>query len=349
MTINDNNRSYLIYENTLHAFNLPNVFQRLHEGRIKLDNVKRLKIWACRNIFSYNSYWGINLVREHHVFWDESLYSYNYQMLCLIEAFYQATSTDRRVTIITNENDTSMKKHIDLVLEDVETLNLPRPIIEKYQCQYVNDYHPETVYCEFRDKGNDKRCRKVMLELTKDSTLYVSLVPDNWYRQPRTNRNNPVVADTYLNGRVLCKDNGIITVEDYVKWYNLYRIHLDESKNVVVTKDVSDEILSTMEIEWHNDSPIPKSVVEQCIKHDVKLGYASFLTILCMYAEEVAECDPLDLDESCIPPIEDLAKVLVQDYGYCEYFGTAKLVSVAKKFGLQSLATFNYNANRFKI
>lgn len=27
----------------------------------------------------------------------------------------------------------------------------------------------------------------------------------------------------------------------------------------------------------------------------------------------------------------------------------AKLVSVAKKFGLQSLATFNYNANRFKI
>lgn len=47
--------------------------------------------------------------------------------------------------------------------------------------------------------------------------------------------------------------------------------------------------------------------------------------------------------------IDDWKKVLVYDYGYCEYFGVAKLVSVAKKFGLQSLATFNYKANRFKI
>lgn len=334
MTINDNTTSYLIYDNTLHVFNLPNVFQRLHEGWINLDNVKRLKIWVCRNIFSYNFYWGNNLVRNQYVFWDESLYSHNYQMLHLIQTFYQATSTNRRVTIIHNENDTNMKKYIDLVLEDIETLNLPKPIIEKYQYQYVDSCHPDTIYCEFRDKGSDKRITKLMLELTKDGDLYISVVPDNWFRPICSNLSKPVVANTRLTIHTIRKDNGIITVEDSAKWYSLYRIHLDESRKVVVTKDVSDEILSTMEIEWYNNSPIPKSVVEQCVTHNVKLGYVSFLTILCMYAEEVAECDPLDLDESCIPPIEDLEKVLVYDYGYCEYFGVAKLVSVAKKFGL---------------
>ena len=44
--------------------------------------------------------------------------------------------------------------------------------------------------------------------------------------------------------------NGTITVEDYCKWYSLYRIHRVESNNIVVSSYKNDDILSHLDEDW---------------------------------------------------------------------------------------------------
>lgn len=128
----------------------------------------------------------------------------------------------------------------------------------------------------------------------------------------------------------------VITVENYVKWYNLYVTTGLDSKDVTVNildKEVTDtksckaiELSklfpeSLNDISYLDHSWLPKSVVEFAIKHNMQIGRMAFNAIISRFYEQ-AKVTPKSQDDidynflnTILPTKEDYEKVIVEDYG----------------------------------
>lgn len=326
---------YLIHKNTLHVFNVNRTITNIFRNNVIFDNISKIKIYMCRNInvYSFDTHNFAGIFTEG----IPCNKNYEYQIMMLLDNYYRKIKEIRpykklrRITIVANINDSEMNDIVNKSIEMVSKAGFPIPFIERYSKQYIDFPENNTIFSVISDNFEPRT--KLLIELTKDSKLYLSTIPDERLRcRHITGRNLPVVADVYYKGTTLASGNGTITVEDYCKWYNLYRIHYDDNKEIVVAPcDTKDEIIRDMDVEWYDHCPIPSSVVEQCKKNGVKLGYISYLTMLCRLEEDVVD----KLTSAYISPKEDLDEVLIWDGGSCEYFGIAKLFSVARKFDIR--------------
>lgn len=101
---------------------------------------------------------------------------------------------------------------------------------------------------------------------------------------------------------------GVITCEDYCKWYNLYYI---ESNTGVVCK-LGDVWWDAIGIEYRDHTYQPRSVVEFALKHNLKIGRMSMEAIIYRWRENYYE-EGIPLDE--LPKFEDAIKCVVEDNG----------------------------------
>lgn len=165
----DNNISYIVHTNTLHVFDVDDTLASLRSHSINLENISKLKIYMCKSIHTYRFCRKPNDIRERTV-------SINYhKIILLIELFYQDIeerrcnmTTHRRVTIISNINDCDMNIEVHRIVYFMGMTDYPKPFIERYSKQYIDN----TIFCVIKDKSNN--C-KIMVEITKDSDLYVSM------------------------------------------------------------------------------------------------------------------------------------------------------------------------------
>lgn len=333
MWINYELQPYLIHKNTLHVFDVNKIRNRIYSESITLGNISKIKIYMCKSINVYSFYESFADTRSTDIPWDKS---YEYQIMMLVDDYYRRYKKEyysrtklKRITIVANINDSEMNAIVRRAVECVTEAGYPAPFIERYSGQYIDFPDNNTIFSIISD--NFRSRTKVLIELTRNSELYVSMLPDERRWRHITERNHPIVSDIHFKGMSLASGNGTIVVEDYCKWYNLYRVHRNDNNMLTVTScDKRDEIIRDMDIEWYDHCPIPSSVVAQCKKHGVKLGYMSYLTMLCRLEEYVLN----ELTSAHISPKEDLDEVLVWDGGSCEYYGMAKLFSIAKRFNI---------------
>ena len=340
---------YLIHRNTLHVFDVNETCNRIYSESITLGNISKIKIYMCKSINVYSFYESFAGTRSADIPWDKN---YEYQIMMFVDDYYRRYKDEhysrtklKRFTIVANINDSEMNAIVSRAVKCVTEAGYPTPFIERYSGQYIDFPDNNTIFNIISD--NFRPRTKVLIELTRNSELYVSMLPDERRWRHITERNHPIVSDIHFKGMSLASGNGTIVVEDYCKWYNLYRVHRNDNNELTVTScDKRDEIIRDMDIEWYDHCPIPSSVVAQCKKHGVKLGYMSYLTMLCRLEEYVLEDE---LTSAYISPKEDLDEVLVWDGGSCEYFGIAKLFSVARKFDIKcNLFAPNFS-NRIEV
>ena len=123
---------------------------------------------------------------------------------------------------------------------------------------------------------------------------------------------------------------GVITCEDYCKWYNLYYIDYDgtvykltdkfpgiEDKN---TGKVLAEPMSAWNIEYLDHTYNPRSVVEFALSNNLKIGRISMEAIMYRWMENYLYGSGSDLKQlkESTPWFKDAIKCLVEDYGVIE-------------------------------
>jgi hypothetical protein len=91
-------------------------------------------------------------------------------------------------------------------------------------------------------------------------------------------RNMPLV----FNGDA-SKFSGIITIENYLKWYNLYIVRPDGS----VEKLQSDNTIA-----WLGHVPCPSDIVEFADRHGLDIDHQSMEMIVGRYYIECKDMDP---------------------------------------------------------
>ena len=115
-------------------------------------------------------------------------------------------------------------------------------------------------------------------------------------------------------------DTGVVTAEDYVKWYDLY--YIDKKWNVHKLGDLYPDFYEEVRIMDHSWNP--RDVVDFCCKHELKLDRVSFSAILDMWAEYSYDCIRDDIEPTDLPSKSRLSKVLVDGAGlrltYTEYY-----------------------------
>lgn len=103
---------------------------------------------------------------------------------------------------------------------------------------------------------------------------------------------------------------GVITCENYCKWYSLY--YVDKDGNVNKLDDLFDDFYD--EVNCLDHSFEPASLVKFAIKHNLSIGLESYKAICYMYAEYGYDGGPITAPHH-LPTMKELNLVLVEDYG----------------------------------
>ena len=99
---------------------------------------------------------------------------------------------------------------------------------------------------------------------------------------------------------------GVITCENYCKWYNLYYIDVDGS--VSILSDLYDEFFD--EVEYLDNAFEPKSLVAFALKHKLYIGLESYKAMCYMYAENF-DIRNESIPDDHLPTMQDLSSVLM--------------------------------------
>lgn len=126
----------------------------------------------------------------------------------------------------------------------------------------------------------------------------------------------PRIYKSDRNNDLVSHIPGVITCENYCKWYNLY--YIDNNGIVCMMSDLYDDFHN--DVAYIDHSWEPKSLVEFAIKHKLYIGLESYKAICYMYYETIQH----RVSDSCIPDddlptMKDLKSVLLEDYGDWSY------------------------------
>lgn len=121
---------------------------------------------------------------------------------------------------------------------------------------------------------------------------------------------------------LVSKVPGVITVEDYCKWYDLYII--DENGIVDSIQEgrhnIPKEVMSILYDGYYDHCWTPKLVVEFALAMNWKIGTVAFLTICDMFRENHLGDLEADIPDEYMPGTVTLTKVCKNDDGVCTYF-----------------------------
>lgn len=123
-------------------------------------------------------------------------------------------------------------------------------------------------------------------------------------------RSLPKIYKTEGDNALVAHVTGVITCENYCKWYDLYYIDVDGS--VSVLSDLYDEFFD--EVEYLDNAFEPKSLVAFALKHKLYIGLESYKAICYMYAEHF-DIRNESIPDDHLPTMQDLSHVLIEDYG----------------------------------
>lgn len=124
-----------------------------------------------------------------------------------------------------------------------------------------------------------------------------------YYDKAKKNSHGQYMSHRFDEDIILvCQDLNVLTVEDYCKWYGLYYLMEDpDTKEVMLVTLTFGDIITGVDHDY-----FPDSIVEFCIKNDLKLDGASYLCICKMLLD-----DNMYDDLKCtLPDVNDLAMVL---------------------------------------
>lgn len=110
----------------------------------------------------------------------------------------------------------------------------------------------------------------------------------------------------HVNHVLVSNVKNVITCENYCKWYHLY--YIDDNGTVHPLDKIYPD---AWDIDYRDHSWRPRSVVEFAIKNNLKIGFHSYIAMVCMYNEAVYH----ELCDYDLPTKEDLDKVIVPDNG----------------------------------
>lgn len=109
-----------------------------------------------------------------------------------------------------------------------------------------------------------------------------------------------------VNHTLVSNVKNVITCENYCKWYHLYYI---DDNGIVSTLDRL--YPDAWDIDYRDHSWRPRSIVEFAIKHNLKIGFRSYIAMVCMYNEAIYH----ELCDYDLPSKEDFDKVIIADEG----------------------------------
>lgn len=126
----------------------------------------------------------------------------------------------------------------------------------------------------------------------------------------------PRIYKSDRNNNLVSHIPGMITCENYCKWYDLY--YIDNNGTVYMVSELYDDFND--DVAYVDHSWEPKSLVEFAIKHKLYIGFQSYKAICYMYYETIQH----RVADSCIPDddlptMTELKSVLLEDYGDWSY------------------------------
>lgn len=125
--------------------------------------------------------------------------------------------------------------------------------------------------------------------------------------------------------------SGVITCEDYCKWYDLY--YIDGDTGIRKLSEYLPESLD--ELEYLDHTWKPSSVIEFAIKHNLKIGRASYEAIVCRWAENKEwKYGYYQIPDNELPKFSDAIQCIVEDHGIISDFDISQYYPFIKHFYL---------------
>lgn len=293
-------KPYVIRKNRLNVLTPSLTLKAINEGNIDFTSISSIRIYLAAAVVPYD-YYGIPHQKSITVY---TQYDVQDNIAELIRTWYNYKKT-RRIVIVRNYYDKTARDITNSLREFCKARNYPDPcVIGIGTRKWFSPVYLKTIYA-----FSYKRNLEYEIFINESSRLYyIRYTPED--KRIYSDRNIPLICSQ--DG---ISKNGILTVEDYTKWYNLFLVKRTDKGEISVEK------YENYDIQWYDHVPEPKSVIEECAKHGIHLGYVSYLAICCRFAEDyLYEDDPINIPIGYLPSTSNLLEVLVQDFGFSKYF-----------------------------
>lgn len=306
ITVNRGEIPYIIEKNNLHVFDIGATCAAIAGGRIDLSkgSISSLRLYAFSTVIWYNSYTNKSVRMEHDI---DYLYD-NFRFI--IKYFYRNNTCTARhsVTIYkTSYYDDIVTPIVSVIQRELSAMGgQPRLRVVGLDREICNDiwectYPAQTYQRKHNQKIYVSVGRNELRIIIDDAKCFVS------------DRDLPLVL------RSSTSMYPIVTVEDYVKWYDLYIVDGD---TVCKSYDMKDDRAFAHDVDWVDHAPEPASVVRACKKHGMKLDYCSYVAICCRWIEDTLE-EPTELLSVYLSPGIDLLNSVLVSNGrsFCLTYG----------------------------
>lgn len=271
---------YIIHENVLHVFDIMETLYAIERDEVPFScagSLITMKVYLFSEVVWYDNVKGTLVTK--------SMTLNKTSIIALMLLWYKFNPLGKRRPIIFIKGKSSWWSNSEYrQLFDMGNLadqHIPRPKLVSMNNKYswYAAYYCERKFYKYWQTEVELSCRN---DGFSDRLILVSRRTEYARTIFVSDRKLPLISNVTTLG------NDVITVEDHVKWYDLFRIScFDETVNAVNNFN---------DIEWFDHTPVPSSVVSYCKKNNLKIDLLAYIAICCRWVEDMTDGDFDDED-----------------------------------------------------